>query len=131
MKGTHGLAYAVLLLVIIACKCPQSNSNNTPTGNGNSSPSASPVNDNSQSKANENTAASGLTMATFNQLKTGMTYEQVVKILGTDGKELSSSEIGGIKTVMYQWEGSGSLGANMNAMFQNGKLMSKSQFGLK
>jgi hypothetical protein len=69
-------------------------------------------------------------MANFSQLKTGMTYAQVVKILGKDGEEMSSNEISGIKTVMYKWDGNG-FGANMNAMFQNGKLMSKAQLGLK
>jgi Domain of Unknown Function with PDB structure (DUF3862) len=74
----------------------------------------------------------GVTMANFDQLKTGMNYEQVVTILGKSGKEMSSSEIGGIKTVMYTWEGdNGGFGANMNAMFQNNKLISKAQFGLK
>lgn len=30
---------------------------------------------------------------------------------------------------MYQW--GGGFGANMNAIFQNGKLVQKAQFGLK
>jgi hypothetical protein len=58
-----------------------------------------------------------------------MSYKEVVKILGTDGEIISESDIGGTKTVMYQWQSSGF--GNMNAMFQNGKLISKSQFGLK
>ena len=60
-----------------------------------------------------------------------MTYAQVVQILGKEGEELSSNEIGGYKTVMYKWDGNAGWGANMNAMFQNSKLNSKSQFGLK
>jgi hypothetical protein len=70
-----------------------------------------------------------ITLAKFNQLKTGMAYKEVVNILGTDGEIISESDIGGTKTVMYQWQSSGF--GNMNAMFQNGKLISKSQFGLK
>jgi hypothetical protein len=73
---------------------------------------------------------SGVTMAQFNQLRNGMTYDQVIKVLGSRGQEMSRSEIAGIETVMYQWEGS-SFGGNMNAMFQNGKLIQKAQFGLK
>jgi hypothetical protein len=53
-----------------------------------------------------------------------------VEILGKDGEELSSNEIAGVKTVMYKWDGNG-FAANMNAMFQNDKMMSKSQLGLK
>ncbi|MCE7937638.1 MAG: hypothetical protein DYG90_03375 [Chloroflexi bacterium CFX6] len=60
-----------------------------------------------------------------------MTYEEVVAILGEEGTVLSETDIAGIKTVMYQWFGTGSLGANMNAMFQNGAMIQKSQFGLK
>src|SRR5690242_11917409 len=77
----------------------------------------------------------GVTMANYSRLKTGMTYSQVVNILGKEGTELSSSEIAGIKTIMYQWYGDGLtgnvFGANMNVMFQNGKLVQKAQFGLR
>jgi hypothetical protein len=92
-----------------------------------SSPSSLPG---SPSKASASNSSAGVTMANFSQLKTGMTYAQVVKILGKDGEEMSSNEISGIKTVMYKWDGNG-FAANMNAMFQNGKLMSKAQLGLK
>ena len=73
----------------------------------------------------------GVTMANFSRLKSGMSYSQVVSILGSEGTEMSSNDIGGYTTVMYQWEGRGGFGANMNAMFQNGELVSKAQFGLK
>lgn len=64
-----------------------------------------------------------------------MTYAQVVKILGKEGTKLSSRDIAGIQTVMYQCYGDGIsgsvLGANMNAMFQDGRLVTKAQFGLR
>lgn len=81
-----------------------------------------------QSEKQTSTGA-GITKSNFDRIKTGMTYEQVVKILGKEGEELSSNEFGNIKTVMYKWDGENF--SNMNAMFQNGKLNSKSQFGLK
>lgn len=74
---------------------------------------------------------SKVTMENYTRLTTGMSYAQVVEILGAPGTELSRSSLGGITTVMYQWEGTGSLGANMNAMFQDDKLISKAQFGLR
>ena len=70
-----------------------------------------------------------VTMEEFNKIKNGMTYEEVVKIIGFEGTEMSSSEIGGIKTIMYSWQNDD--GSNMNAMFQNNKLNTKAQFGLK
>lgn len=73
-------------------------------------------------------AAQGLTLQQYGQLQTGMSYERTVAILGRPGEEISSTDIGGIKTVMYQWKSA--RGANMNAMFQDGALISKAQFGL-
>ena len=68
-------------------------------------------------------------MAAYSQLQTGMSYEQAVEILGKPGTELSSNEIGGTRTVLYQWDAG--FGANMNAMFQDGQLIQKAQFGLR
>ena len=72
---------------------------------------------------------SDITLAQYNQLRDGMSYAKVVKILGRGGGEVSSNAIGGIRTVMYQWTNSGY--SNMNAMFQNDKLVMKAQFGLE
>jgi hypothetical protein len=44
--------------------------------------------------------------------------------------ELSSTEIAGVKSVMYKWDGE-SFASNMNATFSNNQLVSKAQFGLK
>jgi hypothetical protein len=46
------------------------------------------------------------------------------------GKEPPRTELAGFTTVMYVWQGKGSLGANMNAMFQNDALVSKAQMGM-
>ena len=74
--------------------------------------------------------ASGVTMAQFSQLETGMSYADAVAILGGEGTVLSESTIGDLTTVMYLWAGTGSLGANMNATFQNDALVVKAQHGL-
>ena len=73
--------------------------------------------------------AAGVTMASFQRLETGMSYSDAVSILGAPGVEMSRNDLAGITTVMYSWQGSGI--ANMNAMFQDGKLVSKAQFGLR
>ena len=72
----------------------------------------------------------GVTMEKFTAINEGMTYEEVVKILGSEGEVISSNELAGIKTVMYKWNGT-SVMSNMNATFQNGKMVSKAQLGLK
>lgn len=80
--------------------------------------------------AEQTEEASGVTMAKFQQLETGMSYEEVVAILGEPGTEMSRSEIMGTVTVMYSWDGK-AFASNMNAMFQDNELMSKAQFGLE
>ena len=72
----------------------------------------------------------------FSAIHEGMTYREVVTIIGTEGEELSSNKMEGVpgvmpsvSTKMYTWQnGDGSI---MNAMFQNDKLIQKAQFGLK
>lgn len=93
------------------------NPSNTPTPKPN--PTVSPKNNSSK-----------VTLEQFNRLQEGMTYQEVVSILGSEGEILSSSDIAGYKTIMYMWEGN-SLGGNMNAIFQNDKMISRAQFGLK
>jgi hypothetical protein len=72
----------------------------------------------------------------YYDIRHGMSYQEVVEIVGKQGYEMSSSEMPGVpgvmpytRTVMIGWEFGA--GANMNAMFQNGELISKAQFGLR
>lgn len=70
----------------------------------------------------------------FNQIATGMTYDEVVKIIGGPGEILSQTDLGmgdEYASVMYMWDGEGSIGANANIMFQGGEVISKAQFGLE
>ena len=75
----------------------------------------------------------GISKKEFEQIQSGMTYEEVVSIIGGEGEVLSESGNKGedLHTVMYQWDGESGFGANANAMFQGGKLNTKSQFGLE
>lgn len=66
----------------------------------------------------------------YQALKSGMSYSEVCRLLGDAGVEVSSSDIAGTHTAMYQWK-AGRFGANMNAMFQNDRLVSKAQMGLR
>jgi len=75
-----------------------------------------------------------MTLDEFNKIETGMSYEEVVNIIGAEGTVLSESDITGdgkYKTTIYSWDGNGMLGANANVTFQGGKVISKAQFGLK
>lgn len=74
-----------------------------------------------------------MTLDKFNRIQTGMTYQQVVDIVGGNGTVLSETDIGysQYKTTIYQFEGVGSFGANANVTIQGGKVVSKAQFGLQ
>ena len=72
----------------------------------------------------------GISASEFAQLRTGMTHAEAEAIVGSPGELMSENEIAGIRTFMVQWEGESGMGANANAMFQNGKLIQKAQFGL-
>ncbi|MBL7189162.1 MAG: DUF3862 domain-containing protein [Phycisphaerae bacterium] len=69
-----------------------------------------------------------VTKAEYDQIKDGMSYTQVRRIIGAVGEEQSRSDLGGTTTVMYAWMNAN--GSNMNAMFQNHELIMKAQFGL-
>jgi uncharacterized protein DUF3862 len=70
-----------------------------------------------------------VTKAEFDQVREGMSYEEVAQIIGASGEVLSSSDLGGTKTIMYSWQNGN--GSNMNAMFQGDRLVNKAQFGLR
>lgn len=65
----------------------------------------------------------------FRLSRVGMTYDQVVERISFRGEVLSQSEIAGVRTVMYRWANDD--GSNMTAIFQDGRLVSKAQFGLR
>jgi outer membrane protein assembly factor BamE (lipoprotein component of BamABCDE complex) len=73
-----------------------------------------------------------LTKAKFDQIQNGMTYDQVVQIIGSKGELMSSTGDKGSQfyTEMYSFKTDGDLGANSSITFQGGKLINKAQFGL-
>ena len=124
------------LVLILGCTQLKeiSNSGQTP------SPATSPTNaattssatNNSQTNTSIPASTAGVTIANYDRLQNGMTYAEVVKILGKEGKRESVMESGGTKIEMYKWDGDGGgSDARLDAFFKNGKLDHKSQFALK
>lgn len=76
-----------------------------------------------------------LTLEKYNQIETGMTYDEVKNIIGSDGTIAAESGEKGTElyTIIYTWEGVGQIGANGIFTFQgeNVELDSKAQTGLK
>lgn len=74
-----------------------------------------------------------ITLEKFNQIQSGMTYQEVVDIIGEEGNILSESNIMNdeqYKTTMYYWYGQDGI-SNANVTIQGGKVISKAQIGLK
>ncbi len=73
----------------------------------------------------------GVTMSHFMEIKSGMSYETVAAVLGCDGIPTSESNSGGYSGAIYGWQGAASRGANMSVQFQSGRMINKSQSGLR
>lgn len=71
-----------------------------------------------------------VTLEEYVSLKPGFSYENASLIIGEPGQEMSRVEVPGTPvTVMYSWQNTD--GSNMNATFQDNKLVTKAQFGLQ
>ena len=66
-----------------------------------------------------------ITLEQFNKIKQGMTYQEVVQILGREGELMS--EAGSMR--MYTWTNKDDF-SNMNATFNNNRVAAKGQLGL-
>jgi hypothetical protein len=119
IKGIAAIGFTILVMVFVIGFINGATGNNTSTD-------ASFAHATSLSGA---VSPPAVTKAEFMQIENDMTYEQVVAIIGAKGEVQSESNIAGYHTVMYSWMNPG--GPNMNAMFQNGKLINKAQFGLQ
>lgn len=71
-----------------------------------------------------------VTMEKYNSIKNGMSYAEVVDIIGGEGAPLSTTKILDSVTVIYSWDGN-TFGANCNITFQDDTVFAKSQFGLE
>ncbi|MGI5932565.1 MAG: DUF3862 domain-containing protein [Eubacterium sp.] len=81
------------------------------------------------SSKQDKTPTAEITGKNFKKIKTGMSYKEVLKIIGKKGKLISTSETNGTKTNAYQWR-TGSSGTVV-IIFQNNKVMSKTQVGVE
>ena len=60
----------------------------------------------------------------FDKIQEGMTYQQVVAIIGEPSKTLNRQQFDDVESVIHEWHGGGSMYAN--GLFENGTLASKS-----
>lgn len=117
--GKHKILTVFLILVVLGIVVAA-------TG-GSKNKDAKPTTKSEVQKDEPKKEDSKITYDNFLKINMGQSYDEIKAILG-DGKELSSSEINGIKTVMYTWNGKGI--SNMNVSIQNNAVTTKAQVGL-
>jgi hypothetical protein len=78
-----------------------------------------------------------ITLDDFERIQEGMTYAQVVEIIGGEGVqsvEQGGKEVDGMPTPeiqIYTWDGKGWRRADASVTFQDGRVSSKAQSGLR
>ena len=134
MKNSLNLVLAILFFVVLGCSCPnmeelakkidESSKNSNSTSNSNSS--TTPGN---SSNSKSSTKAGNLTLEKYNRIKNGMTYQEVVEILGSEGVEQMRSGSGKYEVASYKWEGENY--AFISIVLMGDKVNSKTQYGMK
>lgn len=126
MKKSLSLVLVALMFVVLGCSLDRF------TGGGDDG-APTPVRDSDgDSKSEDKSGPSGgdgLSMDNYEKLKSGMSYDEVTDILGSDGSETRSSSVGKSEYKSYKWEGDNYVRIFVN--FKDDKMTSKSQTGLK
>ena len=130
MKNSLNFGLVALLFVVLGCSCPFLKNLKLDEKEDAPKPAATPFVANTATpkvKSSDKTAA--LTLDDYNQLKNGMSKSEVEQILGGEGEQVSSSEIGKYKIETYKWQGENF--SFVIITFRNDKVFSKSQVNLK
>lgn len=114
----------IAIFIIIGALGGNKGSNESTTASKNESTPVTTAKDESSSSVDSDTK---INYDNFLSIQMGMSYDQVKGILG-DGNETSSSDISGIKTIMYTWKGKGI--DNISVTIQNDAVTNKAQVGL-
>lgn len=72
-----------------------------------------------------------VSMELYQKIKNGMTYNEVVNLIGADGKPVVSAGDGEYKTECYEWPGDSGDYSSVDVTFQGGVVAGKLQIGLE
>ena len=131
MKNSINLCLIILFLLALGCSCPKlsdlanKGGSASPTPSSSSTPASNPTPSTTTNKKGEY----DLTLAKFNQLKDKMPKDDVDRILGGPGNEISKSTGGGVTFSVFKWQGSNSTSVIIS--FREDRIMTKYQVGLK
>ena len=131
MKNSLNIVLVAIVFIVLGCKCQKTlddisrQAQTSPSPYATSSPSSSPSSTSSPSSSN----SSGLSMATFDSLQNGMTFEEVNEKIGFKGTETFASGTGSRKVMSVKWEGDDY--KIITAVFSGNKMTNKYQANLK
>lgn len=116
MKNSASFAFVILILIVLGCSCPKSEESSKPSNtkapaaekSGTSSektenPAEPSTTDTTTIKKTDSPSSSSdgrVTLEKYNRINYGMTYLEVVDIIGFDGKIIKTSPDG---TIRYMW----------------------------
>jgi Domain of Unknown Function with PDB structure (DUF3862) len=72
-----------------------------------------------------------VSMVNYHRIANGMTFDEVVEIIGQPDQERARNQFEGFETVVFEWVGEGWLPGSMVLTFQNGRLFQKEQSNLE
>ena len=99
-----------------------------PASSTSASQSTTPSNDAAPQPTDQ--GAGVATLEKLDRIKVGMTYDQVVKVMGGPGKKLGEATVSGVHGATYAWYGT-ELATGIAVQFIDGAVSTKTQTGLK
>jgi hypothetical protein len=140
MKNLLNIALVASILIVLGCKCQQTldeikNASQSPSPTASASPSAtksdssttnSTKNDSSKSDTGSGT---GVSKASFDKMRIGMTLDECNEIIGFDATEMTRNTGGGKVFTSVKWEGKDY--AIITAVFKDDILTNKYEANLK
>lgn len=114
---SHGCLFSVLIFIIIFC--------------GGIAMAINMNNGIQKSVSGVSNSSEYITKDEYDQIKTGMTYDDVKQIIGSEGSLTSTTSVKDSTVEIYTWYGNGNAGSNANVTFTNDSVTGKAQIGLK
>jgi hypothetical protein len=126
MKKSFSLVLGIMLFVSLGCSMLCNTQEKIDTTTSGKETASTPA-DTTKPSTSIDTAS--LSMDKYEQIKNGMSYAEVSKLLGSEGKVSRRSTVGKIELKSCKWEGDKYRRVYVN--FRDDKVNSKSQSGLK
>lgn len=132
MKKSLVLVLSIMLFVVLGCsmlgtKEEKDDKIDTPKA-GESTTETTKDADNEKDSTSDSKGSGSLNIENFNKMEFGMSYEKVKEIIGSEGEETSSSQVGKYESKTFVWKGDKY--ERISVGFKNDELSFLNQSGL-